>query len=324
MLRREVARGSEVGIARWVQRRERLVLAAVVVAASLGAAAAAGLDKPGLRALGALMAIGSLSGIMATIAARTRYLGDRAARIEKRVVKSEKHSSRAAYFGEKLPLIARDIQGIQRRVEDQSGSHWAIRETVEISRDSAQNASLYQTDLVKSWRKPERPHAAKPGRLAADQVEDPESGAKLWRVLTADPDHGRQVVVGVFSPAMKNFMGAEFDLREVAPGADPGLDVLGASYFVVDHEAFDAGRWLGADSAEGTSLFLRLRSAIQFARRQRSVIVSVIEDDRSWSHFTGDLLDLSDVVIGPSSSDLRWAPDSEPRVLQLLRSRNWR
>ncbi|PAT13592.1 hypothetical protein CKJ83_01795 [Corynebacterium hadale] len=91
-----------------------------------------------------------------------------------------------------------------------------------------------------------------------------------------------------------------------------------ASYLILEEHALTEGRWFGALSAQGTSMFHELHQAIIELKRTGSVVVVVVANAPA-THMTGSLRSSADLVITNRENEVATAAEEISPVLRAVR-----
>lgn len=212
----------------------------------------------------------------------------------------------------------KDLAMIQRLIED-------LRESVPAA-GAAENGStddlvdlygLFSPRSVPAYAPASLPSEMVAGRSAAIREDDPATGAKyaaLLRQPTGRADD--RPVVALVAPELDS-TGLEAHCRVIQVHPESYETDLReeTAYLVIDDSAFASGPWFGADSAEGTDLYLRLRHLIHTARRRH--VLTVMLRSQAADHFTGELESLHHIVLGAGRKDQQ-GPSAVPSIVRIL------
>jgi len=156
------------------------------------------------------------------------------------------------------------------------------------------------------------------GRAAAGRVDDPQTGDK-YAALLSEPSAGgddRPLALTVASSPVAGQLHDQCRVVPIRPEAEVSELLDGAAYLVIDDAAFESGPWFGADSAEGTDLYMRLRDVIHEARA-RHVLPIFVRRRGSGDHFTGELESLCRLVLRTGETRIG-AHEPVPAVVRSL------
>jgi len=279
-----------------------------------------------------------VAAVVAPLPAAARELRRSVDAVAACVEKTEKHASRAAYFGESgagvtgtvvnandgVRELLREVRELrdELRAVAQDAGRTAAGDELGAGRPVAQAAPAQPLDvrdprLVTSYRAGDVAKRSVPGRAAAIVEGDPRSPAKLAALLAA-PAERQRVAMLAGSPVAER-LGDGYEIVPIFQGeVHPGV-LDGVSALVIDLGAFARGPWYGVDTVLGTRA---LNELLEFAKaaRKRLLSVLVVADDRGPAHFTSELARVADLVVDDGDFGMRWAPDRGTALLRDLRS----
>lgn len=177
---------------------------------------------------------------------------------------------------------------------------------------------LFSPMSFPSYAPPVPSVGAPAGRAAAGRVDDPQTRDK-YAALLSEPCAGgddRPLVLTVASSPIARHLHDQCRVVSIRPEVAVSDLLDGASYLVIDDAAFESGPWFGADSAEGTDLYMRLRDLIHAARARR-VLPIFVRQRGCGDHFTGELESLCRLVLRAGETRIH-AHEPVPAVVRSL------
>lgn len=212
----------------------------------------------------------------------------------------------------------RDLTAMQRLIEDLRESMTANGTGGKDARDVVVDLDgLFSPRSVTAYTPAFLASENVAGRSAAARNDDPMTGAK-YSALLREPTDGvddRPVIALVASELGISDLETHCRVIPVRPESYETDLREEAAYLVIDDSAFTSGPWFGADSAEGTDLYLRLRQLIQTARRRH--VLTVMLRHQAADHFTGELESLHHIVLGTGRKNQQ-VPSAVPSIVRIL------
>lgn len=176
--------------------------------------------------------------------------------------------------------------------------------------------SFFSPNRVLSHKILDRPSSQQAGRNAANQVAAGDATEILEEMLVGTDADWERSVVAVCSPALRERLSQMATVEPLQPGLLIGHPVSSLAYVVLDERYLNSGVWSGTLDTVGTGEFLALKEYLNVAKQKGALII--VKADSVKSHFNDELRALADIVVADGKSDLRWEPDVNLPILNLL------
>lgn len=209
---------------------------------------------------------------------------------------------------EKLSQIKRNIEILKKAADELKTS--ASLEAQETSSDfvvpgAAAGINPFNPSLIATYSSQgQSGESVKAGRGAAAKLDDPASSQK-YRMLLEQPlrdTDERPIIAAIATQALRDDMSVFGNVVGLRP--DSGLNTLpvAAAYLVVEDSAFESGPWFGADSAEGTELFLMLSEILKLAK-SRGILTVMVARSGVANHYTRELEHRHRIILRPQPNN---------------------